>query len=87
MALGRKPRGNSRTPLTAAGVHRVLGDVDETVVSEILTTGATPAELLEAHEWLSADDYMGARLHRPMAGVVARLCKILESQMPEPDRP
>jgi len=87
MTRSQKPRGNSRTPLTAESVHRMLGDLDETVVTEILTTGATSEELLEAQEWLNADDYMGARLQRPMVGVVARLCEILDSQLPEPDQP
>jgi len=82
MAKPGKQRGDSRSPLTAEAVGHILGDVDAAVITEVLTTGATPEELVEAYEWLTSDDYMGARLHRPMTGIVARLCSILESQMP-----
>lgn len=77
--------GNSRSPLTAAVVEQLLGEIDQTVIADILATGATPEELIEAQEWLDSDDYIGARLKRPMTGTVARLCDILEAEMSPPE--
>ena len=70
--------------LTADAVTHYLGEVEPTVVAEILATGATLPDLVEAEEWLCSDDYIGGKLKRQMSPVVGRVCDILESQLPDP---
>jgi hypothetical protein len=54
---------------------------------QILETGASPSEVLEAFTWLSDDDQIGTELeHRPR-GAAARVSEILEREQPEPDEP
>lgn len=64
-------------------VEAVLGRLDDLKVAEILETGASPSELLEAKQWLAG------YLHTvpddaPMRNaVVTRLCDILGADEPE----
>ena len=56
--------------LTAEIIRRVAGVMDEGRVLEIIKTGATEAELVEALEWLHADDAIGKQVkHQPSARV------------------
>jgi hypothetical protein len=58
------------TQLTAEIVRRVAGAMDEGRVLEIIKTGATEAELVEALEWLHADDAIAKQVkHQPSARV------------------
>lgn len=72
--------------MTREDVIHVLGPVDESLIVEILATGASREELEEAFAWLNADDVLGRQLHRQPAGKVAELCVILEAEEEEPDR-
>lgn len=72
--------------MTRENVIHVLGPVDETLIVEILATGASMEELEEAFVWLNADDVLARQLHRQPTGKVAELCEILERQDEEPDR-
>lgn len=73
--------------MTREDVVHVLGPVDETLIVEILATGASIEELEEAFAWLNADDVLGRQLHRQPTGKVAELCEILErEEEEEPDR-
>ena len=78
------------TPLTRDDVIAALGQVDDSVVAEILNTGATTEELAEAQAWLSNNEPLMSS-GRPLAtGSVIRLIEILEdideeaSSSPEP---
>jgi hypothetical protein len=51
----------------------------------IIETGASPAEVLEAFTWTTADDQIGTELERGPHGVVAQVCEILKLEEPEPD--
>ena len=63
-----------------------MGRLDDAVLMRIVETEATPAEVLEAFTWATADDQIGIELeHRPR-GVVARVYDILKREEPEADK-
>lgn len=55
-------------PATAQDIHAVLGRIDAALVADILRTGASRADIVQALGWLDDDDYMGAELHRSLPG-------------------
>ena len=58
------------TELTAQAVRRIAGSMDEGRILEIIKAGATEAELVEALEWLHADDAIAKEVkHQPSARV------------------
>ena len=63
-------------------VH-IVGEIDDDQIVEIMSTGATADELIEANTWLADGDYLGSTLERPLTGVVARLVEILKADEPE----
>jgi hypothetical protein len=70
---------------TAAEIIGIVGPLDDAVLMRIVETAATPAEVLEAFTWATADDQIGTELeHRPR-GVVAQVYDILKREEPEPD--
>jgi hypothetical protein len=72
-------------PATAAEITEIVGPLDDAVLMRIVETEATPAEVLEAFTWATADDQIGTELeHRPR-GVVARVYEILKREEPEAD--
>jgi hypothetical protein len=74
-------------PATAAEIVEIVGPLDDAVLVRIAETEATPAEVLEAFTWATADDQIGTELeHRPR-GVVAQIYDILKREDPEPDEP
>lgn len=74
-------------PVTRGEVIEIVGALDDGTIAKIVATGATAAEVLEAHTWLSSDDYLHRRLHRAPRGAVAELCRILEEEMRPPEDP
>jgi hypothetical protein len=70
---------------TAAEIVGIVGQLDDAVVMRIIETGATPAEVLEAFTWTTADDQIGTELERGPRGVVAQVCEILKLEEPEPE--
>ncbi len=69
-------------PATAAEIVEILGPLEDDLLARILSTGATPAEVLEAFTWATADDQIGTELeHRPR-GAAARVYDILKSEEP-----
>jgi hypothetical protein len=72
-------------PATTAEIIEIVGPLDDAVLLSIVETEATPAEVLEAFTWATADDQIGTELeHRPR-GAVARVYEILKREEPEPD--
>ena len=70
-------------PATAAEITKIVGPLDDAVLVRI-ETEATPAEMLEAFTWATAEDQIGTELeHRPR-GVVARVYEILKREEPPP---
>jgi hypothetical protein len=72
-------------PATAAEIIEIVGPLDDAVLMRILETEATPAEVLEAFTWATADNQIGTELERGPRGVVARVYDILKREEPEPD--
>lgn len=75
----------SSTALDRQTVEEVMGRLDDLKLAEILRTGASPAELLEAKRWTAGDkrtvsDSLPIRL-----AVVDRLCDILRTDEPDWD--
>lgn len=63
--------------LTAKAIRNIAGRIDEGRILEIQKTGATEAELVEAFEWLNADDAMARLRHHAPDSRVATLRDIL----------
>ncbi|MBP1847371.1 hypothetical protein J2046_005655 [Rhizobium petrolearium] len=69
--------------MTSGDVIAVLGPVDETLVAEVVATGATQAELAEAFAWANNDEALiGEGRHLP-AGRVAALVDLLTADEEE----
>jgi len=71
------PDTQSYKPATGPEVISIIGQVDETILTRIIETGATPAEVLEAFTWTAADDQLGDELQRLPTGRVAAVYEIL----------
>ncbi|HKZ97425.1 MAG TPA: hypothetical protein VJ045_10650 [Hyphomicrobiaceae bacterium] len=72
--------------MTREDVILVVGPMDDSLIFEIIETGATKEELEEAIAWLYADDAMTRALHHQPHGTVAELCEILSRSEIEIDR-
>lgn len=64
-------------------VIEIVGRISDGRVAEIIATGATPAEVIEAFAWLTEDEYLGGDLGKPLSGVVAQVYEILRADEPE----
>lgn len=63
--------------LTADAVRRIVGRLDEGRLIEILKTGASEEELIEAFEWLYSDDALAKSRHHAPDSKVALVRDIL----------
>lgn len=70
---------------TAREVTEIVGRLDDDVMMEILGTGASPVEVLEAFTWLTADDQIGTEIERGRRGATAAVYEILSRVEPDPD--
>jgi hypothetical protein len=70
------------TPVTVEAVRRMIGDVDDAVVSSIMRTGASEAEVLQAVQWFRGggglEDEPGHEPH----GAVRAVYEILQAEEP-----
>ena len=64
---------------TAAEIVAILGPIDEVVLTNILRTGASAAEVQEAFTRLDADDAVGPAAQRGAAVRVVEVMAILEA--------
>lgn len=63
--------------ITSEEVTAVLGQMDDTLVTDVIATGATQAELAEAWAWINNDEALiGEGRHLP-SGRVAILVDLL----------
>lgn len=83
----------SKTPVVSDPQHvaisqdelrRILGDLDEDKIIEILGLRPSIADLEEAAVWATGDGDVLARSGRPLAGIVARIVDILATEEDEP---
>ena len=73
--------------LTREEILAALGPVDDILVSDILATGASDQEFLQARSWL-ANDEAPINAGEPLAsGRVARLMEIIETLEEDSDAP
>lgn len=73
-------------PATAGGddLRRILGDIDDAKVVEILALKPTLADLEEAAIWATGDGDILAKGGRPLGGVAAAIVDILTADEDEP---
>jgi hypothetical protein len=72
--------------MTADDVIAVLGPADETLVAEVIATGATKTELAEAFAWANNDEALMGEGRRLPTGRVAALVDLLSAEEEEQDR-
>jgi hypothetical protein len=60
-------------PATAKEVPEIVGPLDDSVLMRIVETKSTPAEVLEAFTWATADDQIDTELEHGPRGAVARV--------------
>jgi hypothetical protein len=72
-------------PATGSEIVEICGHLDDDVIARILATAATPAEVLEAFTWYSADDQIGTEVQHGRTGAVGAVYDILMREEPEPD--
>ncbi|WP_054310771.1 hypothetical protein [Mesorhizobium sp. 1M-11] len=66
-------------PMTREEIVSVLGQADETLIADILSTDASYGELREAWAWLNGDEALMGE-GRPLPGTrVAELIELLDS--------
>lgn len=70
-------------PMTSDEVIAILGPVDKTLVSEVVATGATQAELAEAFAWANNDEALIGEGRPLPRGRVAELVDLLVSDEEE----
>lgn len=71
--------------LTRDQVYEICGRMDDMRVANIIGTGASAQELMEARTWLASDDMLGQDLKRMPSGRVARLVELLRADEPDWD--
>ena len=64
--------------MTKEEVIKIVGHIDDTLIIEIIRSGATGAELQEAFEWVFSDDSISKESLSQPHGKIANLCTILE---------
>jgi hypothetical protein len=70
--------------LTHEDVRVVLGPVDDSLVAEIVATGASPEELAEAYAWVTNDEaLMNIGRPQPLASSRSRTMRLLCRQLSE----
>ena len=70
-------------------IIRILGEVDEAIIAQIVASGATVEELAEAQAWVSNDEPLlnsGKRLPSGRVGQLAEILGKLEEERAEPER-
>jgi hypothetical protein len=83
----RPPNEPNTITMTREEVAHIVGpSMEESVILEILGTGATKEELEEAWAWAYADDAMTRSAHHQPHGIVGELCEILTRSEIENDR-
>ena len=75
----------AKTAANPDEIRKIVGDVDDDVVTYIMSTGATEGEVLEAFLWTTSDEELGSEVERLPHGTVGAVYEILKSQEPEPD--
>ena len=67
-------------PATSTEIADIVGPLDDRVLVEIIETGATAAEVLEAFTWLTADDQIATETGHGPHGAALRVLEILQRE-------
>lgn len=71
--------------MTSDDVITVLGPVDQTLLADVIATGATQAELAEAFAWINNNEALIGEGRPLPSGRVATLVDLLISDEEEPE--
>jgi hypothetical protein len=66
-------------------IKRILGDIDESKVIEILELKPTVADVEEAAVWARGNGDILAKAGRPQTGVIAQIADIVTADEEEPE--
>lgn len=77
----------SSTTLDRHTVEEIMGRLDDLKLAEIIATGASPAELLEAKRWSGGDKRPLPAALPLRLSVIDQLCDILRMDEPDWDEP
>jgi hypothetical protein len=69
--------------MTRQDIVAILGPVEDTLVTEVIATGATPVELAEAWAWINSDEALMGDGRALPAGRVAALVDLLSADEDE----
>ena len=72
-------------PATASEIVEICGRLDDGVITRILATGASAAEVLEGFTWATADDQIGTELRHGRVGAAGAAYEILMQEEPDPE--
>ena len=73
----------ARPAASPDAIRKIVGDLDDAIISNILQTGATEDEVLEAFLWTTSDEELGNEVERLPHGTVGAVYEILQSEEPE----
>jgi hypothetical protein len=73
--------------LDKQSIAAMLGPVDDRVAAEIIATGASKSELVEARAWMENDEALVNQMRALPKGRVAALVEILERLEAEAEEP
>jgi hypothetical protein len=73
--------------VTSEEVREIVGSLDDDIISAIIATGATAAEVAEAHAWLAMDDALAKELQHGNRGRVAAVYDLLVAPMEAEEEP
>lgn len=89
MSVHNRAQTDVQRPATPQDVRHVLGDVEDTVVAEILALNPTFRDLAEAAIWTRGDGDLTAREHHELSAAALAIAEILtreqEELVDEPD--
>ena len=77
MAL-KKRRHSHEKSATGSDIRAITGPLDDDIVAAILRTDATPAEVVQALDWLEESYYTRSASMKPLNERVRRVYEILD---------
>lgn len=72
-------------PASREQIIAITGHIGDDKIARVIATGATPAQVLEAHTRLIRQDEVGAETERALHGAVLDVYEILRAGEPEWD--
>ncbi len=74
---------DSKPAATAVEIRDMVGDVDDRVISSIMRTGASTADVLQAVQWLRGGGGLEDEAGHEPHGAVRAVYEILRAEEPE----